>query len=197
MMKRISTYWKALALPLMMGAAMTSCDLLDTPEYPDDDFSIVGTWEYQIPPLEGSAPRPGQVYNATGWVTFTEDMRFCFTLDTDQGEVKSYGVYNYDEDSGIFLYYEEYMKMDIPSYEPEDFDLHRTGYQSLISWGNNDAGDVVSDDYLKVHSRTVGEYHRVATREYEEEIVPYIYGEDYHYVTHDGYSLVDLPINPK
>ena len=51
MMKRISTYWKALALPLMMGAAMASCDLLDTPEYPDDDFSIVGTWEYSEPAI--------------------------------------------------------------------------------------------------------------------------------------------------
>ena len=78
MMKRISAYWKALALPLLVGAMcyLSSCEkikeLLETPEYPDENFTIVGTWEYYIPPLEGSAPDPGAVYNATGRVTFTE-----------------------------------------------------------------------------------------------------------------------------
>lgn len=74
MMKRISAYWKALALPLLVGAmcSLSSCEkikeLLETPEYPDENFTIVGTWEYYIPPLEGSAPDPGAVYNATGRV---------------------------------------------------------------------------------------------------------------------------------
>lgn len=89
-MKKINFTNLMVRMLALMGliVALVSCDkikeLLETPEYPDENFTIVGTWEYQIPPLVGSAPDPGAVYNATGRITFTEDMRFCFTIDTDQ-----------------------------------------------------------------------------------------------------------------
>ena len=71
---------------MLLGAlAVSSCGLLDTPEYPDGDFTIVGTWEYHVPALEGSSPNEGQVYNAEGQITFTTDKRFCFTLSTSGG----------------------------------------------------------------------------------------------------------------
>ena len=34
--------------------ALTSCGSLETPEYPDSYFSIVGTWKYHIPALTGA-----------------------------------------------------------------------------------------------------------------------------------------------
>ena len=201
MMKRISAYWKALAHQLLVGAmcSLSSCEkikeLLETPEYPDENFTIVGTWEYYIPPLEGSAPDPGAVYNATGRVTFTEDMRFCFTLDTNRGEVKGYGTYTYDEDSGVGLIYDTYL--DIEEYAEKKGLIHisSAGFSDHISWGNNDYGDRVEQDYLKVHSNIVSEYHRVATEPYEEEVIPYHDGSNYGIVSHNGSCCVNLPVS--
>ena len=100
--------------------ALTSCGLLETPEYPDSDFSIVGTWEYHIPALSGSKPKEGSIYNADGRITFTADGRFSFVIDSDQGEVKGCGTYEYDGDDegmdasgGIALEYDSYKEIEL------------------------------------------------------------------------------------
>lgn len=198
MKKTVIGYMWSFILLLVGAMSLTSCgkikELLETPEYPDSDFSIVGTWEYHIPPNIGTAPIPGAVYNATGRITFTEDMRFCFTIDTDKGEVKGYGTYTYNEDSGLYLTYAEYVDIEeyaslhhviVPSYH--------ASFTDGINWGNE--GDEVSSDYLKVHSTLISEYHRVATESYEEIILPYHREDDYGFVTHKGECCVNLPVS--
>lgn len=176
------------------------CACEDTEEYPDDDFTIVGTWRYHIPALTGSKPNEGQVYNADGRITFTSDMRFCFTLDTDCGEVKGYGRYKYIEDTGIQLWYDGYLPIAENACELDYLDLvPPLEDPSAIGWGWN-AGvagesDIVRDDYLKVHTYPVEEYFRVATLPYEEVVMPYQPDGDgkSYYVRHSGSSFFDLP----
>lgn len=200
-MKKINfTNLMARMLALMgLVVALVSCDkikeLLETPEYPDENFTIVGTWEYQIPPLVGGAPDPGAVYNATGRITFMEDMRFCFTIDTGQNEIKGFGTYTYSEDSGIGLEYDAYLKIEDDANEKDLINISHASFSDLISWGSNDWGDRVESDYLKVHSSIVTEYHRISTEPYEETIVPYFDGNSYGIVTHKGSCCVNLPIS--
>ena len=192
-MKRLKSFW---GLILLLGVlAVSSCDMLDTPEYPDSDFSIVGTWEYHVPALEGSAPYAGWVYNADGWITFTEDMRFCFTLETDRGTVKGYGTYRQDDDTGIYLSYGGYT--DAGNFAFGDCigcidmldDIHSIGW----GWGESMTDDRVEDDYLKTHTY-IGEYFRVETRPYEEVVMPYMAADGKaYYVEHNGQTIFDLP----
>lgn len=195
MKKTILKHMMTVVLFFIGAMSLASCekikDLLNPPEYPDDDFSIVGTWEYQIPPNIGTAPRPGTVYNATGRITFTKDMRFCFTINTDKGEVKGYGTYGYNEDRGISLNYEEYV--DIQDYASNHGIISGWHlFYDSIDWGN--PGDEVRSDYLKVHSKLVSEYHRISTEPYEETILPYYREGLYGLVDHKGESCVNLPI---
>lgn len=196
MKKAVFNYVMLVVLSFVGAMSFTSCEkikeLLETPEYPDEDFSIVGTWEYQIPPNIGTAPMPGAVYNATGRITFTEDMRFCFTIDTDKGEVKGYGTYDYNEDSGLTLNYGEYV--DIQKYASSHHIISgQHSFYDSINWGNE--GDEVRSDYLKVHSKLVSEYHRVSTEPYEETILPYHREDIYGLVNHKGECCVNLPVS--
>ena len=188
-MNRFKNIWNA---ALLLGAlAMSSC-ALDTPEYPDNDFTIVGTWEYHVPAWEGSTT-PAGVYNVDGRITFTEDLRFCFTLDTDRGEVKGHGTYVYHEDTGIVLVYEGYRDKVQLAYDKGYIkgkpDL---GDANAIGWGWS-SSDRVEDDYLKVHT-TVPEYFRISTLPFEEEVRPYLSGDGtYYYVGHNGASFLAVP----
>ena len=149
--------------------ALTSCGLLDTPEYPDSDFSIVGTWEYHIPALTGSAPEKGEIYNADGWITFTEDMRFSYTINSDRGEVKGYGTYVYDPDSGVDLTYELWDEIeDYASSKNAVLSWRSYGY--MIHWGQE--GDRVESDYMRL-TNDVGEFFRVSQLAYEDTITAY------------------------
>ena len=190
-MNRFKKMWSAALL--LCALAVSSCGLLDTPEYPDGDFTIVGTWEYHVPALEGSSPNEGQVYNAEGQITFTTDKRFCFTLSTDRGEVKGYGTYRVDEDSGVFLTYSGYDEASQPVLGNcvgclED--IHSIGW----GWGEALTDDRVEDDYLKTHT-DIEEYFRVETQPYEEVLAPYpaADGTAYYYVEHNGKVLFALP----
>ena len=169
-MKRLKSFW---GLILLLGVlAVSSCE---TPEYPDSDFSIVGTWEYHVPAWEGSVAPKG-VYNVDGYITFTDDLRFCFTLFTDQGEVKGHGTYVYHEDSGIVLVYEGYQeKADLAEEKGYLKGLPDLGDANAIGWGW-ESNDKIEDDYMKVHS-SVPEYFRVTTRPFEEEVRPYLSGD--------------------
>ncbi len=192
-MNRFKNIWNA---ALLLGAlAVSSCGLLDTPEYPDGDFTIVGTWEYHIPALEGSAPNEGWVYNADGQITFTADKRFCFTLSTDRGEVKGYGTYRVNEDSGVFLSYDGYTDAGNLSFGDcfgcidVLYDIHSIGW----GWDESLTGDRVEDDYLKTHT-AIEEYFRVAPQPYEEVVVPYMAADGTaYYVEHNGHRLFSLP----
>ena len=168
--------------------------------YPDGDFSIVGTWRYHIPPVHGAAPVEGYLYNTDGIITFTSDMRFCFTLDTDRGEVKGYGRYRRD-DTGIWLIYDRYALISECAHElgmlgilgESNFEIMAFGW----GWDASLTGvsDVVKNDYMRVHTGRVNEYFRVETQAYEEVTEPYQVDPDgdFSYMTHDGGSLFDLP----
>lgn len=171
----------------------------ESEEYPDENFTIVGTWRYHVPALTGSAPNEGYVYNADGLITFTEDMRFCFTLDTDRGEVKGYGKYKFVDDTGIELLYDGYENVAAYGCELGYLDMMPLlGYDLAIGWGWDETltGDIVRDDYLKVHTTPVSEYFRVTTQSYEEDVQPYLPEADgvFYYVTHEGRTLFDLPV---
>ena len=173
---------------------LTSCGLLDTPEYPDSDFSIVGTWEYYIPALTGSAPEKGHVYNADGWITFTEDMQFSFTLNSDRGEVKGYGTYRYDPDSGVSFEYGPYDEVEDLG---KDYILSGSSGIPSINWGNE--GDLVEMDYLRVHTEPY-EFHRVSQRPFEDTICTYsvpVWKDSCHYyvVDHAGWSRLELRVS--
>lgn len=195
-MRTVVNYMMSFVFLLVGMFSLTSCekikDLLETPEYPDEDFSIVGTWEYHIPPNIGTAPWQGTVYNATGRITFTEDMRFCFTIDTDKGEVKGYGTYSYNEDSGLTLSYGKYVEIQDYALKHHIISGQRF-FDDSINWGNS--GDEVRSDYLKVHSKLVSEYHRVSTEPYEEIILSYHSEGIYGLVNHKGESCVNLPVS--
>lgn len=174
------------------------CACEDSEEYPDENFTIVGTWRYHVPALTGMAPREGYVYNADGRITFTADMRFCFTLDSDCGEVKGYGTYEYNEDSGIYLVYDGYTPIAERTVELGIYDLVPFVYEHNAigwGWGESMGGDIVRDDYLKVHTIPVPEYFRIDTAPYEEVVQPYRPngGAACYYLAHDGESLFDTP----
>ena len=190
-MNRFKNIWNA---ALLLGAlAMSSC-ALDTPEYPDNDFTIVGTWEYHVPAWEGSTT-PAGVYNVDGRITFTEDLRFCFTLDTDRGEVKGFGTYRVNEDPGVCLSYDGYTDAGNLSFGDcfgcidVLYDIHSIGW----GWDESLTGDRVEDDYLKTHT-AIEEYFRVAPQPYEEVVVPYMAADGTaYYVEHNGHRLFSLP----
>lgn len=170
----------------------------ESEEYPDENFTIVGTWRYHVPALTGSAPREGYVYNADGRITFTADMRFCFTLYTDCGEVKGCGSYKYNEDTGIDLVYDGYTPVAERAVELGVYDL--VPFVDEVGaigwgWGESMGGDIVRDDYLKVHTTPVPEYFRITDTTYEDAVQPYRpEGSDVcYYVTHDGESLFHVP----
>lgn len=183
----------------LMG--LVSCDLLETPEYPDDDFSIVGTWEYQIPPLpENLIPvlSEGSLYNATGWVTFTEDSCFSFTIESDQGNIHSYGTYEVDMDQGVTLKYDSYSIIDDFAYSHDYTNVSYGSFGSAISWGVE--GDEVTSDYIKIHdsnTRFIVEYRRVSPQSYKPVITNYISNDGpykYRLVDHRGQSCISLSI---
>lgn len=199
MKKAVFNYVMLVVLSFVGAMSFTSCEkikeLLETPEYPDEDFSIVGTWEYQIPPCVGTSPLEGQVYNATGYITFTADEQFSFVLNSDNGLVKGYGTYEYDEDSGISLYYASYKEIEIEGREEGYIHTIIDGYREYISWGNE--GDLMEDDYMKVHTSPM-EYHRVESQPFEETVMAYrvpsaALDDDWHLVSHSGSSFLEVP----
>lgn len=193
----ISKILYAVSLAMIL-CLFSACE--DTEEYPDGNFTIVGTWRYHVPALTGSKPNEGQVYNAEGRITFTSDMRFCFILDTDRGEVRGCGRYQYIEDTGIHLWYDGYL--------PIAEKACGLGYLSLvppledpsaIGWGwNGDitgVSDIVRYDYLRVHTYPIEEYFRIETLPYEEVVMPYQPDGEAksYYVSHDGQRMFALP----
>ena len=181
--------------------ALTSCGLLETPEYPDSDFSIVGTWKYHIPALSGARPQEGSIYNADVLITFTADGRFSFVIDSDQGEVKGCGTYEYDGDdegvdasSGIALEYDSYKEIETMGRTVHVLNGSRDRYPGYISWGNE--GDLVEDDYIVSEGR---EFYRVSEEPYDENLATYTYtnskGEElYGLVDFGGDCMLSLPI---
>lgn len=181
--------------------ALTSCGLLETPEYPDSDFSIVGTWEYHIPALSGSKPKEGSIYNADGRITFTADGRFSFVIDSDQGEVKGCGTYEYDGDDegmdasgGIALEYDSYKEIELIELALKIPHAIIDRYLGYIRWGNE--GDLVEDDYIVSEGR---EFYRVSEEPYDENLATYTYtnskGEElYGLVDFGGDCMLSLPI---
>lgn len=182
---------------LLITLAIPGCELLETPEYPDSGFSIVGTWEYTIPPCVGTDPA-GDVFNAKGRITFTDDMKFSFEIDSDKGKLKGYGTYGYDEDSGLSLDYTSYEAM-LKAAVDSGYYNGSQSFHDAINWGNS--GDIVEQDYLKVHSAPVTEYFRIDPQPYVEEVVTYEnYDElkdetSWGMIMHDGMCGLELPVN--
>lgn len=178
----------------LCGFLLSSCELLETPEYPDSDFNIVGTWEYKIPPCEGTEPEIGTIYNAVGRITFTEDMEFSFVIDANNIKAKGYGTYTYDEDSGICLTYKVSNIADVIA----GANLSQVTMRDChISWGNE--GDKVEDDYLRVHS-IPSEYRRIETLPLESILLPYRIPNSgtsttWSIVTHGGDSQYLIPVS--
>ena len=162
--------------------ALTSCGLLETPEYPDSDFSIVGTWEYHIPALSGSKPKEGSIYNADGRITFTADGRFSFD---DEGV---------DASGGIALEYDSYKEIELIELALKIPHAIIDRYPGYIRWGNE--GDLVEDDYIVSEGR---EFYRVSEEPYDENLATYTYtnskGEElYGLVDFGGDCMLSLPI---
>ena len=180
---------------MLFCSLLVSCDLMDPPEYPDKDFSIVGTWEYYIPPCTGTAPGDGDIYNAVGYITFTDDYRFSFVINSDNGEVKGYGTYVFNEDTGISLNYDSYKELqDLAN--KEGYIKGFVGYSDGINWGK--WGDRVEDDYMLVHSGPVKEYKRVESRAFEDTVIFYrspdaALDDDWNPVLHSGRGSMKFP----
>ena len=179
-------------------ALLSSCESAEG--YPDSDFSVVGTWRYHIPPVEGGAPVDRYLYNADGVITFTADRRFCFTLYTGQGEVKGCGQYK-EDDTGIWLIYDRYRSIAHDAHElgmlgitgDSNFEIMAFGW----GWDASLTGvaDEVRNDYMRVHTGRATEYFRIDEQPYEEVVEPYQPDPegDFYYMTHDGGSLFELP----
>lgn len=169
----------------------------ETPEYPDENFSIVGTWEYDIPPCIGFAPSEGYIYNASGYITFTDDNRFSFTIDSDNGPVKGYGTYTVDEDLGVYLVYTPYKEIETQAREEGYIHYSSDIYQEYISWGNY--GDRVEEDYMLVHSVPVKEYRRINDVPDADMQVSFYRAsdaaleDDWYFVSHSGTGFGNLP----
>ena len=157
---------------ILSGFLFSGCglveDLLDDPEYPDASFSIVGTWEYHIKPCTWGMPDENRIYDATGYLTFTDDGKFSYVIHSDNGLVKGYGTWDYDGDD-------------------EGVDASR---------GNE--GDRIEHDYMLVGGNEVNEYKRVETISYSEEITAYRSLnsgtlDKWALVDHAGYPEISIP----
>ena len=178
--------------------ALTSCGSLETPEYPDSNFSIVGTWKYHIPALTGAGAEKGSVYNADGWITFTDDGHFSFVIESNKGDVKGCGTYTYDEDSGVSMEYDSYKDIEMMAREVNILRQNQDRYVDGFNWGNE--GDRVEQNYIKVHTLPVSEFYRVSDEPYDSEVATYFFtdndGEDcYSLLGFGGRSELILPFS--
>lgn len=190
---------------ILSGWLFSGCglvdDLLDDPEYPDASFSVVGTWEYHIKPCTWGMPDENRIYDAKGYLTFTDDGKFSYTIHSDNGLVKGYGTWYYngaedgvDASSGISMSYSgwEDAREVLEEYGASGF----SGSGSYISWGNG--GDRIEHDYMLVGKNDVTEYRRVESIPYNEEITAYrsLNSDplgDWALVKHTGIPVISIP----
>lgn len=190
---------------MLFCSLFVSCDLTKddskeskegASEYPDENFSIVGTWEYNIPPCTGFAPTDGCIYNALGYITFTDDNKFSFVINSDNGKIRGYGTYDLDEDLGLHLIYAPYKEIEIQAREKGYIRYSRDIYQDYISWGNY--GDRIEENYMLVHSTPVREYKRIQSQGFDNTVSTYrspdsALEDDWYLVSHSGTRFEKLP----